>query len=185
MNKMLKVILAVMLGAVLLLAGCSSNPAPDISGLGRITGCEAGSAADIELGGPAPDFWFETAQGQATSLSELEGKIVLINFWATWCNPCKTEMPYIQQIYDEWPEEELVMLAINVGDSSDDVASFMQSNSLSFPVLLDSQGEAATRYGIPGFPTTLFIDKKGLLQNARVGAFSSKEEIESILSQLD
>jgi peroxiredoxin len=93
-------------------------------------------------------------------------------------------MPYIQQIYDEWSAEELVVLAINVGDSSNDVASFMQSNSLSFPVLLDSESEAATRYGIPALPTTIFIDKEGLLQDAKVGAFSSKEEIASILSQL-
>ena len=185
MSKMLKVILPVMLIPVLLIAGCSGNPVVDISGLGRITGCEAGSAADIEIGGPAPDFWFETAQGQTTSLSELEGKMVLIFFWQIQCQYCRQEMPYIQQIYNEWPEEELVVLAINVGDSSDDVASYMQSNSLSFPVLLDSESEAAIRYGIPAFPTTLFIDKEGLLQNARVGAFQSKEEIENILSQLD
>ncbi len=188
MNKSLRVILAITLASALslglVMSGCSDQPAPDIAGLSRITSVSAGSAADIELGGPAPDFWFDTTQGQTTSLSDLKGKIVLINFWATWCGYCKIEMPYFQQIYEEWSAEELVVLAINVGDNSNDVASFMQSNSLSFSVLLDSEGEVATRYGIPAFPTTLFIDKEGLLQNAKVGAFSSKEEIESTLRQL-
>ena len=188
MNKSLRVILAITLASILslglVMSGCSGDSGIDISGLGRITSCQA-DAPDLQIGGPAPDFWFETAQGQTTSLSELEGKIVLINFWATWCTYCKAQFPYIQQIYDEWPGEELVVLAINVGDSSEDVASFMQSNSLSFPVLLDSESEAASLYGVPGLPTTLFIDKEGLFQNCKIGAFQSTEEIESILNQLE
>ncbi len=181
-NKMLKVILPVMLISVFLVAGCSGEPIQ--INMSTITGCEAGSAADIEKGGPAPDFWFETAQGQTTYLSELQGKIVLINFWQIRCQYCRQEMPYIQQIYEEWPEEELVVLAINVGDSADEVTSFMQSYSLSFPVLLDSEWLAKDRYGIPAYPATIFIDKEGLLQYARVGAFPSKEAIEDILNQL-
>jgi len=196
MDKSLRVILVMALVSVLsvglVMSGCSSEPGepppgdsePDISGLGIITGVSAGSASDLRIGGPAPDFWFETAQGQATSLSDLKGKIVLLNFWATWCTYCRMQMPYIEQIYEEWSGEELVVLAINVGESSDDVASFVQSQGLAHPVLLDSEGQVYIRYVVPGLPTTFFIDKEGLIQEVRVGAFESTEQIESILNQL-
>ena len=189
MDKRLRVILAITLAAILavglVVSGCSSGSGPDFAGLGMITGAAAGSDSDIQLGEPAPDFWFSTAQGLPTSLSDLKGKIVLVNFWATWCGPCRSEMPYIQQIYEEWSEDELVLLSINVGESADDVTSFMQDNGLSFPVLLDREGESYIRYGALGLPTTLFIDKEGLLQDGMVGAFRSTEQIESILNQLD
>ena len=77
------------------------------------------------------------------------------------------------------------MLAINVSEGADDVASFVQSNSLSFPVLLDSQGQVANRYLVTGIPITFFIDKQGLIQEVKVGAFQSTAQIESILNQLD
>lgn len=198
MDKRLKVILAITLAAILAvglaISGCDGGVpdgdgpdgnGSDMSGVSTIIGVSEGSASDIQLGGPAPDFWFETAQGQLTYLSDLKGKIVLVNFWAIWCSPCRSEMPYMQQIYEEWSEEELVVLAINVGDSSDDVADFLQDNGLFFPVLLDSEGEVAIRYGVPGLPSTIIIDKEGLLQEAKVGAFQSTEEIESILNQLN
>ena len=111
--------------------------------------------------------------------------MVVVDCWAPWCGPCRSEMPYIQQIYEEWSEDELVLLSINVGESADDVTSFMQDNGLSFPVLLDREGESYIRYGALGLPTTLFIDKEGLLQDGMVGAFRSTEQIESILNQLD
>lgn len=198
MDKMLRVILAIALIAILAvglaISGCGGGTPdggepngnePDISGLFIITGVSAGSASDLQIGEPAPDFWFENAEGQATSLSDLKGKIVLVTFWTTTCTYCRMQMELLQQIYDEWPEEKLVLLVINVGESSDKVTSYVQDNNFSFPVLLDSEGEVAIRYGVPALPATLTIDKEGLLQEATVGAFQSKEEIESILNQFE
>ena len=137
-----------------------------------------------QLGKPAPDFQLNTLDGQPISLSDLKGKPVLINFWQIRCPPCRMEMPYLQQIYDERQAKGLVLLAINIGERPSQVAEFMQGQGLSFPVLLDSQGEIAEKYGIRGIPTTFFIDRDGIIQDIRIGAFQSKAEIESSLSKL-
>ena len=187
MNKMLKVILVITLASVLsvglVMSGCSGESEPDSLALGRITGCPVGSSS-LQIGGPAPDFQFQTPEGQATSLSELKGKVVLVNFWAIRCPPCRMEMPYIQQVYDEWQEKGLVLLAINIGESSAQVTGFMQNYSLSFPVLLDTNQDAARCYYIQYIPTTFFIDKDGIIQDMKLGAFQSTAEIESSLSKL-
>ena len=182
MDRMLKVILLIMLISVLLIAGCSGES--NQNGLGRITGCSAGSAQSPQISEPAPDFQFQNPEGQATSLSDLQGKPVLINFWQIRCPPCRMEMPYIQQIYDEWSGKGLVVLAINIGESSDKVTEFVQSYNISFPVLLDTNGDAARCYNIKYIPSTFFIDRDGIIQDMKVGAFQSKEEIESSLSKL-
>ena len=167
MNKMLKVMLLIMLISGLLMAGCAG-----------------GTSQNPWIGKPAPDFQFQSPDGQATSLSDLRGKPVLINFWATWCSPCVYEMPYIQQIYDEWQEKGLVLLAINIGESSSKVKGFLQSHGFSLPVLLDTEGKIAGQYGIRPIPTSFFIDKDGIIQDVKVGPFQSTAEIESSLSKL-
>jgi peroxiredoxin len=188
MNKMLKVILPVMLISVLLIAGCSGGPAPDISGISWITACDEYTGQALQAGDLAPEFQFQNADGQAIALSDFRGKVVMLNFWATWCVWCNKEMPYIQQVYDEWLEKGLVLLAIDVGESSSDVAEFVQEQGIPFPVLLDSEGKVTMQYfkGMDAsIPRTFFIDKDGILQYIQTGAFQSKEDIESILSQLD
>ncbi len=188
MDRRLRVILVITLASVLTVAlvmsGCSGESNLNGSALGRITGCSVDSAQSLQPGEPAPDFQFQNPEGQATSLSDLRGKAVLVNFWATWCGPCAYEMPYIQQIYDEWSGKELVLLAINLGESSDKVTSFVESYSISFPVLLDTNQDAARCYNILYIPSTFFIDRDGIIQDIEVGAFESKEEIESSLSKL-
>jgi peroxiredoxin len=183
MNKILKVILPLMLISVLLIAGCSDESEPDISGLSWITDCEEYTGEGFKAGDPALDFQFQTPEGQLTSLSDFKGKVVLINFWAHWCQPCVYEMPFMQQVYDEWHERGLVVLAIHVGESAEEAASFVEEYSLSFPVLMDVEGIAAIQYGATSIPTTLLIDEEGLIQGAKVGAFSSVEEIEGGISQ--
>lgn len=87
----------------------------------------------------------------------------MLNFWATWCPPCREEMPLIQQVYEELSDKELVVLAINLGESSSKVKEFVQSYGLSFPVLLDTKQDIAQKYNIRGIPTTIFIDKNGIM----------------------
>ena len=148
------------------------------------TSCTCQTAAP-EVGKLAPDLQLNTLDGQSIALSKLKGTPVLVNFWATWCDPCAYEMPYLQQIHDEWPEETLVLLTVNIAESSSKVAQFMQSEGFSFTVLLDSNANVAQKYNVMGIPTTFFIDKEGIIQEIKIGPFQSKAEIEAILSQLN
>jgi cytochrome c-type biogenesis protein len=93
-------------------------------------------------------------------------------------------MPYIQQVYDEWPDENVVILTINIGDSADKVAEFFQENSLSLPVLLDTQAELAIKYLVSSYPLSFFIDKEGGFRGVWPGALSSAEQLTEILNWL-
>jgi len=93
-------------------------------------------------------------------------------------------MPYIQQVYNEWHGKGLVVLAINIGESTSQIEEFMQSQGLSLPVLLDTRGSIAQRYNIMGIPTTFFIDKEGIIQEKIIGAFQNKAQIEKRLSKI-
>ncbi|HEY54832.1 MAG TPA: TlpA family protein disulfide reductase [Dehalococcoidia bacterium] len=182
-NKMLTAILSLMLISALLTIGCSDGGPAQIS-LGTITGCAECSGQPPQIGEPATDFQFQTPEGELTSLSDSRGQPVLLNFWATWCSPCRMEMPYLQQIYDEWQGEGLVLLAINIGESADEATSFLESRSITFPVLLDTNYDVAICYYTISIPMTFFIDEDGIIQYIKVGPFTSLGEIENIVSQL-
>ena len=149
-----------------------------------IAGCSSGSTTApvqvLQPGSPAPDFQLESLDGQSVSLSGLQGNPVMLNFWATWCGPCRAEMPFIQEVYEdeEWREQGLVILAVNVGESSSTVQSFIEDNGLFFPVLLDKSKKVTRDYNISGIPTTFFIDKNGIMIDSAIGTFKSKEEID-------
>ena len=150
-----------------------------------ITGCAAGSESPTAtVGKAAPDFTLQNLDGQSISLSALKGKPVLVNFWATRCPPCVSEMPYIQEIYDEWSGKGLILLAINIGESSSEIEQFLQKHNLSLPVLLDTRAVVAQRYSIQYIPTTFFIDKDGIIQEKIIGAFPNKEAIENRVSKI-
>jgi len=149
-----------------------------------IAGCSTESTQNANVDVPAPDFQFNDAEGQSTSLYELRGKPVLINFWQTTCPPCVYEMPYLQQVYDEWLDKGLVVLAINVGESSSRVGGFMQSHGLSLPVVLDTNGVIAQKYNIRYFPTTFFVDTNSMVNEMKIGAFFNKAEIEESLNKI-
>lgn len=132
----------------------------------------------------APDFKLSTPEGQQLALSDLRGQPVLLNFWATWCGPCRYEMPLFQEIFenDKWVQKGLVILAVNEQESADNVRLFMAQNGLSFTVLLDITGEVGIRYGVRGLPATLFIDKDGIIRSAVMGAFQNINQIEQRLA---
>ena len=175
MNILLKIISAIILlsvlGSGLVLAGCSSGSASD-----------GGSDAERL----APDFQLLSLDGQTISLSDFRGKPVLLNFWATWCGPCKFEMPFLQEIYEdeEWLEKGLVILAVDVGENPARVKLFASSLKLSFTVLLDIDQDVALQYNLRAFPTTFFLDKDGIIQDAKIGAFADRTEIEKRLGKI-
>lgn len=169
MSKTLKVILVIILASLTL-------------GL-VITGCSGGSSTGV-IGEPAPDFTLPNLDGESVSLTDFEGRPVLINFWNTGCPPCREEMPYLQEVYDERQGSELVMLTINIGQNAATVKSFLHDNNLSLPVLLDADAAVARRYGMPGIPTTFFIDRDGILRVKVIGGFPNKTVIDSRLSEI-
>jgi len=149
-----------------------------------ITGCTTGSEPIATVGEAAPNFELQNLDGQSISLSSLKGSPVLINFWATWCGPCVSEMPYIQEIHEEWSDKGLIVLAINLGDNASQAEQFLQDHNLSLPVLLDTNKVVAPKYGIRAIPTTFFIDKEGIVRVKIIGAFPSKAAIESRLGEI-
>ena len=97
------------------------------------------------------------------TLSDHLGKIVFLNFWATWCGPCRTEMPSMELLYDKYRDRGFEILAVNSGERADGVYSFMASNNFTFPALLDTDGAVSRSYGIQAIPTSYIIDRDGMI----------------------
>jgi len=130
----------------------------------------------------AEDFTLKTLKGGTVSLKDYRGRLIFLNFWATWCGPCRAEMPSMQRLWEEFKEEDFVILAINIQEESKLVSSFMNERGLSFPVLLDEKGKVARSYGIRGIPTTFFLNPEGEIIGKAVGArdWDSEESFELI-----
>lgn len=115
---------------------------------------------------PAIDFTLKDQYGNTHTLSDYKGKTVFLNFWATWCSPCKAEMPDIQKLYEEFQQEDVVILGVaapNLGreKSEEGIKGFLEENGYTYPVVMDTEAEAFQAYGINSFPTTFMIDKDG------------------------
>lgn len=120
---------------------------------------------------PAPDFTLKDLDGRSHTLTALRGKVVIVNFWATWCPPCRAEMPSMEQLHRELSDEGLVLLAINIEkDGRTVVPRFLASSPHSFPILLDEQEEVQQRYGVYKFPESFIIRKDGIIDDKVIGA---------------
>ncbi len=134
----------------------------------------AGQIPAPQKGFLAPDFTLETLEGESVTLSDLRGKVVLLNFWATWCPPCRAEMPAFQQAYADYKDEDFVILAVNATtqDSPEEVAKFIDEYGLRFPIVLDKTGETNRLYQVQSLPTSFFVDKEGVIQEVVVGGLA-------------
>lgn len=138
------------------------------------------------IGKPAPDFSLPTLDGKEVKLFDFKGKAVLINLWASWCPPCRYEMPGIQAAYEKYKDKGLVVLGIDFAaqDNLQDVKAFIKEFKLTFPILLDESGEvSAGLYGMRGLPTSYFIDTNGILLRIQVGAMLP-EKVEGYLAEI-
>lgn len=142
--------------------------------------------AGVSIGNKAPDFELETLSGEVMSLSSLEGKNVLLNFWASWCPPCKAEMPDMQKFYEN-NKDDIVVVGINLTTSEpsiDEVKKFVDDYGLTFPVLLDKKDQVGGKmYQVLSIPTSYFIDSEGIIRNKFVGAMSY-ETMEKFANEL-
>lgn len=138
---------------------------------------------------PAPDFTLTDQYGEPHTLSDYQGQTVFLNFWATWCGPCKMEMPDIQALYEEWDENagDLVVLGVagpGIGreGSAEDIAAFLEENGYTYPVVMDDTGTLFYQYGISAYPTTFMIDPEGNVFGYVQGAVS-REIMDDIVEQ--
>jgi len=136
-----------------------------------------------QIGLPAPNFNLLSPTGESITLSDYEGQVVLVNMWATWCPPCKAELPDINAFYEVHKDEGFTVLAINIQEDEGTVDAFIQAKGFHFPVLLDIRGEVMNLYQAPGLPTTYIIDRNGVIQHIQTGAIT-KQQLEAIIEPL-
>lgn len=130
----------------------------------------------------AADFTLKDLNGKEVSLSDYRGKIVFLNFWATWCPPCRQEMPSMEKLYQRFKDKDFVMLAVDLRERQSTVKDFASDYKLNFTILLDSRGKVSDTYGVRAIPTTYLINRKGKLIGKAVGArdWAGKEAFELI-----
>lgn len=124
-----------------------------------------------EVGYLAPDFTLSTLDGGMVTLSELKGKRVFLNFWASWCPPCRMEMPAIQSVYES-KEPDVVFVAINIQEPKAQVRKFMDDNGYTFPAALDTAAKVASLYLVRAIPTSFVIDAEGVIRAKHIGVLN-------------
>ncbi|MDQ3811330.1 MAG: TlpA family protein disulfide reductase [Chloroflexota bacterium] len=127
------------------------------------------SSAGARPGAPAPPITLPVLGGGMSDLSTDRGKVVLVNFWATWCEPCKSEMPALQQLSDELRDRPFRLYSIDLQEDTEAVQAFLRQYDLRLYVLLDEDGSVTRAYGVRGLPATFLIDRAGIVRNQRLG----------------
>lgn len=136
---------------------------------------ESSFAGIQEIGAPAYDFTLQDLDGNTVTLSDLQGHPVILNFWATWCSPCRIEMPEFQAVYENHPDGELAIVAVNLDEPVDRVTKFFHDElGLTFTALLDDGGIIAKQYGVFTYPTTYFINADGVVTAVHRGSLTEK-----------
>jgi peroxiredoxin len=139
-------------------------------GANLIRGCKATaalmlgvilSASAAELSGPAPNFALAARDGGQVTLAELEGQVVMVNFWATWCGPCRQEMPHLEALYQRYKDLGFTLLGVNVEEDSSGADKFLAETPVTFPILFDPKSEVSKKYDVIAMPSTVLIDRTG------------------------
>ena len=121
---------------------------------------------------PRENFVLTTLEGDERALADYHGKVVFLNFWATWCPPCREEMPSMQTLYDELSDDGLEIVAVNVLEAEETVSAFVEENGFTYPVMLDRDGRVSLRYSVRAYPTTYLLDRDGNVIAVRQGFHS-------------
>ena len=138
-------------------------------------------------GSTAPDFkLLDAVTKQPVTLQQFNGKPVILNFWATWCGPCKVEMPHLQDAHNTYSKYDLTILAINYGEDTTTVLSFASALGLTFRTLLDETGTVQTQYQVRGYPTTIFVNTDGTISHTHIGMLNPNmlsQQIDKLISK--
>jgi peroxiredoxin len=132
----------------------------------------------------APELDLAALDGERVLLGDLRGRPVLINFWATWCGPCRVEMPHLQEAFETYADQGLLVLGVNQIESPPGVAAFVDDAGLTFPILMDSDGDVSQVWRVRGLPTSFFIDRQGIIRDVFIGPMTVgliKSKLELIL----
>ena len=113
------------------------------------------------VSGIAPDFALQSRDGSSVSLADLRGQVVMINFWATWCGPCREEMPHLEALHQRYSALGFTLLGVNVEENSADAVSWLEETPVSFPVLFDPQNHVSKLYDVVAMPSTVLVDRQG------------------------
>jgi DsbE subfamily thiol:disulfide oxidoreductase len=145
------------------------------------------SLASSDLAGqPAPDFALKSATGENLRLSEYRGDVVMINFWATWCGPCRQEMPLLDELYSRYQRVGFNLLGVNIDDNTNRAMKMIDDLGVTFPVLFDSRKEVSELYAVDAMPVTVLVDREGIIRHVHHGYKPGYEEkyLEQIRSLL-
>lgn len=181
-KRMKKYILCMFLLLVLcmtfIFSGCGNKKAS-----GSMLG-EGGQATTLAQGDQAPDFTAEVNDGSTFSLTEQKDKVILLNFWATWCGPCVEEMPAFEKLYQEYGDQ-VAILAVNSMEKKGTVDQFVKEKGYTFPIAYDEKGEIGMKYPTDGIPYTLVIGKDGTVKKIYIGAKGADQQYEEYKSAID
>ena len=147
--------------------------------------CTAVSAfAGVGKGQRAPEFSLPSLKGATVALSSLKGKVVLIDFWAQWCEPCKKELPQLDRLSKEYAGKGVVIVAVNIDKQRENAERMVKQLGVSLPVLLDPAGSVAGTYDLPKMPTSFVVDKKGIVRFVNEG-FDGPKDVDRFKQELD
>lgn len=169
-----KLIPIVLLGSLILWAGYDFFGADSVQ-----LKQERAEETGVLKGDRAPDFTLASLTGEEVRLSDFRGKRVILNFWAAWCPPCRAEMPHMQKYYEDFHEDDnVVIVGVNVTATErhpDIVRSFVNENGITFPILLDEKREVTSEYEVVAYPTSFFIDEWGTIQSKIIGPMDREQ----------
>jgi thiol-disulfide isomerase/thioredoxin len=151
-----------------------------------ISGCihlPSGSESGVQVGQPAPNFKIPDLYGHEVSLDQFKGRVVLLDFWATWCGPCRMALPVVERLQKEFPST-LVLLAINLQDRKEEITDFVYKLGLKSQVLLDENGSVGQAYGAVSIPMEVLIDKQGVVRFAQMG-FDPRSTISRLRAEIE
>lgn len=141
-----------------------------------IAAFSAAASAATPAKGAAADFTLKSNSGKNIKLSELRGQVVMINFWATWCGPCRQEMPLLEQLYQKYSAMGFTILGVNVEENPNDAVKWLKERPVTFPILFDNESAVSELYNVSAMPTTLILDRGGNIRFLHLGYVPGTEE---------
>lgn len=143
-----------------------------------------GNAEVPLVGRPAPDFKLTAWDGKTIQLSALKGKVVVLNFWASWCGPCNEEEPILEHTWQQYQADGVIVIGIDYQDQQAAAQQFLQKHGITYPTAPDTSGAVSEAYGVNNIPVTIFIDRSGVVQRGILGQFKSEQQLDADLLPL-
>jgi thiol-disulfide isomerase/thioredoxin len=135
----------------------------------------AASNAPLSTGAAAPSFQLESLEGKSVNLADYKGQVVLLNFWASWCGPCRKEMPILDQLHKQYHNKGFTLVGVNVEPDSAAAVAWLKATPVTFPILFDTESKVSSLYEVAGMPNTVIIDRKGLVRYIHRGYSAGAE----------